>query len=283
MKKWIAPLCLLLLLGGCSSKFAYNNFDWLVYWYVDDYVELNDAQESVFDRHLAKWMAWHRHQELARYADQLALLKQDVADKNLSEDRVLFHLQQATSHWDRVRRELSPDLAQMAALLSDEQVIALFAALEKENQEEEDELNEYLSMTDDEKAADRLSRIIDGMEDRIGRLTGVQREIVERYSPLFLSTRAQWIDYRRAIQQSARRLFADRHNNPAFIAELTALMNDPDSYRSDLYRSQRDENQQVYARMAAEIAATLTDKQREKLIKELSSLLEDIQDLKNDA
>ena len=45
----------LLALTGCSSKFAYNNFDWLVYWYVDDYVELTNEQEDLFDVKIDRW------------------------------------------------------------------------------------------------------------------------------------------------------------------------------------------------------------------------------------
>ena len=33
----------LMLLAGCSTKFTYNNLDWLIHWYVDDYVEFGKS------------------------------------------------------------------------------------------------------------------------------------------------------------------------------------------------------------------------------------------------
>ena len=41
----------IIFLTSCSSKLAYNNLDWWVYWYMDDYIELKDEQEEKFDAH----------------------------------------------------------------------------------------------------------------------------------------------------------------------------------------------------------------------------------------
>ena len=57
MKK-LTLLLWIVLLSGCSTKFAYNNIDWLVNWYIDDYVVLDTQQEKQFDAILDKWTAW---------------------------------------------------------------------------------------------------------------------------------------------------------------------------------------------------------------------------------
>ena len=46
MRHIVLTILLLVSVTGCSSKFAYNNLDWLVYWYVDDYIEFSDQQEE---------------------------------------------------------------------------------------------------------------------------------------------------------------------------------------------------------------------------------------------
>ncbi len=280
MKKWCCILLVGLLLGGCSSKFAYDNIDWLVYWYLDDYVELNDAQEDVFDEHLAGWLDWHQSEELDRYIAHLKTMREDVTQGALTEDRVMWHLQQAQQHWQRMREELSPKLATFAETLDDEQIVSLFAALEEDNKEEEEELNEFLEMSPEEQAEERLDEIRDDMEDRIGDLTDEQEAIIREHSPLFLSTRKDWIEYRRTIQKSARRLFVTRGSNEEFAKDLLALMVDPDAYRSEIYRENREANRRNYAQLAAKIAASLTDEQRDKLVEEIDDLLSDLRDLK---
>lgn len=71
----VVAVLLLLSLSSCSSKFAYNNLDWWVYWYLDDYIELNDRQEEQFDDYLNNWLSWHKRSELNRYKAHLERVK----------------------------------------------------------------------------------------------------------------------------------------------------------------------------------------------------------------
>ena len=70
MKKGLL-IAIIIFLGGCSTKFTYNNLDWLIHWYIDDYVSLSDNQEALFDKYFADWQSWHRSQELGKYIEHL--------------------------------------------------------------------------------------------------------------------------------------------------------------------------------------------------------------------
>mgnify|MGYP000627303891 FL=1 len=70
MHKKIALALALILLVGCSNQMAYNHFDWLVSWYVDDYVELNNQQEEKLQAGLNSLLVWHRQDELPVYQNQ---------------------------------------------------------------------------------------------------------------------------------------------------------------------------------------------------------------------
>ena len=109
MKKFILLICIILL-SGCSTKFAYNNASWLVYWYMDDYIELNKEQEEEFDVFFEQWMNWHRTEELPRYAEQLNEIVNDVKTQNISTDRIAYHRDKVRSHWVRAREYIAPDL-----------------------------------------------------------------------------------------------------------------------------------------------------------------------------
>ncbi|WP_100657407.1 DUF6279 family lipoprotein [Alteromonas flava] len=276
MRHWLLIGITLIFISGCSSKFAYNNLDWLVYWYVDDYIELTDQQESIFDEKLHDWLKWHRQQELAVYVEHLQLVKQTALGSELTPEQITAQIDIAQQHWERLRDRLVPELANMATTLSDEQVVYLFAALEKENQKREEKRAE---LTDEERLEQRQDDLVEDVEEMIGRLTDEQEQIVMLYAPSYQSSYEDWIAYRRTVQQAARSLFAGRKENPNFVQDLQALMLAPEQFRSERQLEVQEHNRRLYSTMIAEIHSTLTDKQKRKLAKEISAIIADLEDL----
>ncbi|QPG04305.1 hypothetical protein IT774_08400 [Salinimonas marina] len=278
MKKWIIVFTLMLV-SGCSSKLAYDNIDWLVYWYMDDYVELTDEQEDMFDAHLHRWIDWHRQEQLDLYLKQLQTLNRQVSNKQLNKETIAGHLQQTREHVATLRQKLAPDLAQLAARLNDEQVIYLFAAIEKENREREEDLAETMEESDEERFERLTEEMEDNFEERLGDLTDEQEQVLQTYAPAFHRSDKNWLKYRRDMQSDARRLFANRTNPDDFVQQLTDLINNPDRYRSDEYLQQREENREAYLDMVTQIVQLMTPRQREHVVDEINDLIEDIQDM----
>ena len=138
MKK-LTALCLSLLLTACSSQFAYNNLDWLIHWYLYDYVDLNKRQKGLSDAQFANWHSWHREHELRHYTEQLRAIKLQLRGEAMTAQQVQQHFEQARGHWQRLRQRLTPDIAALAVQLSDAQIASLFAALEEKNVDDEQE------------------------------------------------------------------------------------------------------------------------------------------------
>ena len=277
MQRNILVLVLLLALSACTSKLVYNNLDWWVYWYLDDYIELNDAQESLFDNHLNTWLSWHKTSELRRYKAQLELLKQQINTGTLNYNAIAEHVDQGFDHWERVKKVISPTLAEMAQTLSNEQVVSLFAKLEQDAQEERDKRAKYLAKNKEEQREQRIESIADTIESRIGKLTTQQQQIVATYSDQFISTRDYWIAYQQDILNSARRLFVTRNNNDHFVDDLTELLINPEKYRSEEYVQKSAHNRKVMITLMSEIASTLTEKQRKYLIDNIDDLIDDVE------
>ena len=266
----------IIFLTSCSSKLAYNNLDWWVYWYMDDYIELKDEQEEKFDAHLQNWLSWHKKSELTRYKAQLEDIRKQIQNDTLNSSIVYNNLELARSHWERVRDEVSPELAAIAKTLDDEQVVTLFAALEKDNKEEEEERQEALEKSEAERLKDRIERIQETISERIGDLSKEQKQIVSTYAQQFISTGDAWIKYRRNIQNAARKLFVSRKQNERFEQELVSLMQNPDNYKSDVYKQSSAHNMTVTATLLAEIFSTLSEKQRQTLIENVDELIETV-------
>ena len=269
-----------LFLASCSSKLAYNNLDWWVYWYMDDYIELRDEQEEKFDDYLKNWLSWHKTSELKRYQAQLTEVKDQIKKGSLDSNSVYEHLVNARTHWERVRDEVSPELAEIAKTLDDEQVVTLFAALEKDNKEEEEERQDALDKSEEQRLEERIERIEETVKERIGKLTREQKQIVSTYATQFIPTGDEWLTYRRNIQNAARKLFVTRKFNDNFETELVTLMQNPDSYRSEIYKQSSAHNMTVTATLISEVFSTLTDKQRETLIKNIDELIDTVENFR---
>lgn len=272
----------ILFLSGCSSKFAYNNLDWLIYWYLDDYVELSDDQEAIFDEKLNTWLTWHRSEELVLYKQHLESIKQDIDQNNISRELIEQHLHEGRFHFERVRNEISPALAKMATELTDEQVDMFFEALEEDNAKEQKKIEKRQKDGREKAVERRVKEITKDLGKEIGRLSDEQKEIVGRYAPLFESTADDWLAYRRNIQSEARQLFDTRHTNDNFSQQLLDLMMNPDMFRSQTYLESREKNRQHFIDILMEIAPTLSDKQKRRMIREIDGIIDDLDDLMED-
>ena len=72
MKKITKKILLfsLVFLVGCSSTtFIYNRLDFLLPWYLESYVDLNQEQRKNLNELLEPFFEWHREEELPKYAE----------------------------------------------------------------------------------------------------------------------------------------------------------------------------------------------------------------------
>ena len=150
-----------LFLSGCTLQFGYNNIDWLVHWYVDDYVDLDREQREQFDTQMDKFLAWHRDNELPRYRNQLTELQQQVKSGSVSSEQWLDHLTRVRQHWWQSRDEMAELMVPLANTLSDAQVAALFDELKDQNEESREE---ELAETPEQDREERFERMIERLE-----------------------------------------------------------------------------------------------------------------------
>ena len=277
MKKWILLFVAVLTLSACSSRMAYNNLDWLVHWYIDDYIDLNKPQKALFDENMAEWLAWHRSEELAKYRAHLQELKSDVEQNKLDIERLEYHFDYARTHWDRLGEKVVPELAPLARQLTDEQVTEMFVAIEKDNQDLEDDRDE--DQTPEEIIEDREERFEKNIKDWIGKLTNEQKAIISEYSPQFVSNRDNWIAHRKQMQNRFRLLFASRNTDPEFEQQFIYLMSQPDELKDPVYQERGDQNRSTYMNMLAAFIPTLTTKQKSRVIDEIDDYIDLIDDL----
>jgi hypothetical protein len=267
------------LLPGCTSKFAYNNIDWLLYWYIDDYIDLDKDQKRVFDKKLDSWLTWHRRTELLEYKQHLQQIQEQLRAGALSAEQWTTHFDVAGEHWYRVRGKITTDLAALTERVSKRQINTLFDKLEEKNVKREEEVAEL-------SAAERKTENIEDLQDRfkdwIGRLSVGQKNIIAAKVGELESNYVEWIVYRRNIQARARTLLLQQAENVNFETEFLALINQPETYQSQFFIDRSERNKLVYSNLLAQISEDLSTKQMKKIDKELQALIEDLDDLVNE-
>lgn len=275
MKKIIMLVCVLLL-SGCSTTFAYNNINWLIYWYLDDYVELNNQQEDMFDDMLSNWMSWHKQNELPQYQAQLDDIINDIQNKNITEQSIKAHRERARDHWVRARAHVAPDIVKLGATLSQDQLIYLFANLEKENVDDEEEMAERNRLKPQERVDKWIKRNQKGIRQWMGALSDEQEQFIGTFYGRFESTGPHWVAYKREYQQHLREVFALPLRDEAFEQKLYELIVDPEKFRTPSFEAAMEVNTQASTEYMMGLMAMASDKQSKNLVDELDDLRKDV-------
>jgi hypothetical protein len=278
MKK-IIILAFVLLLGACSTKFAYNNINWLVYWYLDDYVELNDQQEEMFDDMLSSWMNWHQREELPKYENQISDIISDIKARNINAITIAGHRESIKNHWVRVRSHLAPDLVTLGASLSQEQVVYMLAKLETQNVDEEEEIEELSELDQQESIQKWLKRSQKSIKKWVGKLNSEQIKVIESYYDRFTYTRTHWVAYKRDYQQKLRETFALPTRDETFSQALFDVIVNPEQYRPPEFQQALDNNAQVSSEYIVALMELMSNKQLSHLLDEMSDIQNDVASL----
>jgi len=269
-------LVCVLLLGGCSAKFAYNNASWLVYWYIDDYVELNNDQEDMFDVMLERWLTWHKNEELPKYQRHLNDIISDLETNNINEQTIAAHRERGRQHWIRSRTHVAPDLVTLGKTLSSEQITELFLNLEEENIEDEEEINETLALSEQDRIDEWTEKNQKNIKKWTGRLSKEQQELIASFYHKFDSTGQHWLAYKREYQQQLKGVFELQERDEAFEKSLYSLIVDPERFRTQTFQTAMETNTQASTEYMLALLAITTDKQLKKVVEEIAEYKEDV-------
>lgn len=281
MRALRTPLLALLtvLLCACSSGFVYNNADWWINWYVDDYLSFNRRQQNQFDQYVDTQMLWHRDSELPRYEKFLQQVKYDVA-RDMSVPQVLAHFETVYGFWRDFVAQAIPAMVQVLGDIDDKQMQQLLARVEKDSKEFE---AEYVRPTADEFVRDQAKRTEKSMRKWIGPLSDEQRKIIFTWAT---NTRQGYpaSHQQRLIWQSAlARALQARNDKRALKTQLERLFVTPSDMWSEPYRALMASNENHTAQMLVDLHKCLTPNQRKHLFAVIDDYMANLQQLKKNA
>jgi hypothetical protein len=274
----VALLLASLLVAGCSTlALFYNRAPTLAYWWLDDYLDLDKAQAPGMRTAINDWFAWHRAQEVPRYAQLLSSLSVEVM-KPASAARICEVNDELRAAFRRALAQALPALPPLARTLSARQR----AHLARRYAEANAELREtYLDGTPEERSARTTERALDAARDFYGRLDESQRQLIADGIAASPYDPAHWLSEREARQQEMLAILAriaasdparrDAVASRAFARFAASLAHSPREHYRDYLANLTRYNCEFIAR----VHASTSGKQRTRAARRLADWARD--------
>ncbi len=278
MRKILAITIGVLLLTACGPRWTYTNLDWIIPWYVEDYIELDPHQSDELSARLAYQLDWHCRTQLTRYAGFLRELRSDlsVPGQPVRADRWAEHFDRLKAYWVELVYKIGPDAVAILVTASDEQIDTLFANIEKKNRDLE---GEYVDPPVDDRRRNREKRMVKRLAYWTGPLNPKQKALAADWASSLAETADEWLAHRRRFQAALHRELARRQPGPDFERRFLDLFAAPERLRDPSYQEKIDINKQLTFRFLENISSALTLKQRRHIVERLDKLADDLDQL----
>lgn len=278
MYRLLLPIIAVVLLSACGPRWAYTNLDWLIPWYVEDYIELDAHQDDELSVRLAYQLDWHCRTQLTRYADFLRALRRDlsVPGQPVRAERWAEHFERLKEYWIDLIDQIGPDAVAIMVTASDEQIDTLFANIEKTNLDLE---REYVEPPIETRRRNRQKRMQKRLEYWTGSLSGPQKELVAQWSHGLAETAEDWLAHRRRFQAALQRELEGRRPGRDYERRFLDLFAAPEKLRDPSYQEKIDINKRLTFFLLENISRSLTPKQRRHIVKRLDKLADEFDQL----
>lgn len=245
------------VLAGCTKKFFYNNLDWFVLEYLDDYVTLNQEQESLLEERLLFLAEWHKQEELPRYVDHLkemeTMTEEDITLNYLQKSRERFR-----EHYNRIVSKVAPELFSLSLLLTTQQQREFLLNVQKDYKKRN---AKYADKTEREVRKIVFENTEEWVTEWIGELNDDQQRYVTQFSNQVILNSPLWRNYRASIYQELEYMFDNKSNSVIYQKVFMQLMFEPESFYSDQLSQNMDHNLALVDQLTLSLSKSMTEKQ----------------------
>lgn len=260
------------LVSGCSNTFVYNRLNWLIPWYLDDYVDLSGQQSRALRQDLKGFLSWHRQNELPFYLRILDEIEHELKD-DIDGSDVNRWIGALIEAYERVEKGAMDWIIQLGESLSEEQISEFYQRLLDKQFAFE---RRYVSRTDSEYLAEHRDNLAEVLEHFLGPLQTAQMQRLDsavtlllRFDLLWLEDRGIWLNQLGEILK----------REPGWRVMLTQALAARKKNRSPVYQQTFQHNRTVVSEALADILNRRTPVQDEHLQEILKDYRRDLQKL----
>ena len=270
MKK-ILLFSLIFLVGCSSTTFIYNRIDFLLPWYLESYVDLNQEQRQKLNELLEPFFEWHREEELPKYVKIIEDFESILDEKiELASIEAITH--EVEQSWFRLEDNMIAWVIPMTRELSNEQITEFLQTMQTKTAQNE---NKYLSRNLQTYQNDNYKRIRKNLRRFIGGMNKDQLDLIDIASKEMIRVDGQWIDNRKALIENLKLILK---RGDGWELDLENITHRDDKVASN-YRRTYSHNIAVNERLFVEILNSRTEKQDKKLRSQLLRYKTDIKTL----
>lgn len=270
----------LVMLAGCSAlRFGYNQAADLAFWWLDGYVDFNDAQTVQVREALAGWFAWHRRTQLPDYARLLSRAQADV-QADIKPAQVCEWWNTLGSRVQTSTEQAVPAAAELMLNITPAQIQHIERRYAKKNDEFRDE---FLQSDPVKRREASIERAIDRAELIYGTLDEGQRKEVGEWISRSPFDADLWFSERKRRQQDAlqilRRLSAEGGGRDQAQAALRAYIERSSRSPREEYRRYSERLAGFNCELAARLHNSTSSSQRQTALQKLKGWEEDMKAL----
>jgi hypothetical protein len=180
------------------------------------------------------------------------------------------------AHWRELSKNIGPEMADILATASDEQIAELFRNLERRISEYK---SEYVDISLEKLEEKRKAQMAKNLRHWISRLNAEQKRLVSDWSDQILPIAADGLKFREAALTEFQNLFTRQRQNPHFETAFVSLLNNLDQLRAPEYQRKIAYNTDLTFKLLMNIEQSLSTTQRKYLLQKIFSLAADFDKL----
>ena len=265
-------------MSGCGFKFAYNNLDWLLPWYIKSFVTLTEGQKDYLHARLPEHLEWHRRTQLQDYIVWLDQWADHVAN-GVERESLEQTNQQMQSLFMSLLQQTMPDIGSLLSSASAQQVAEMVNKLEEDNREFAKQIE---SVPSDIYRKQQVKSTQKTLQVWLGPLNQEQKKYLIQWSQRFVPVGEETILYRRVWLQQFKKVVADRHSGPPFRSALEQLIINPEQDWDRGYLEQVERNKDFTNALWIDVLNSLSDKQKQHALSQISDWKKTLQNLIED-
>ncbi|MEI7427270.1 MAG: DUF6279 family lipoprotein [Betaproteobacteria bacterium] len=263
--------------SACSSlQIAYNQTDFLLKWWLDDYLDLSTDQDQLIDQAVTVQIKKHRQEELPKALQKIRALRSKL-DRPLTIDEGTLIVKDIKTFSRDSINYLLEDASSLVLTLEPKQFTYMENAFKKSNKKFQ---NDYLSGNAEDRLDKRVEKIIERTESFSGDLNKSQKSQVKDIAKEYLldmETVYQARTYKQQlILKVLKKINQDRPPASEVKTTLNQLFNEIElgtSQEQKDFEKKRDLHAGI---VIAKISEILNDKQRKKAQSKIQSWENDV-------